>query len=194
MKRAWAYIKTNPIAGAIFTSVLFAFIIEPLVKRLSDNLPSLFNEFTSGFINAIYQRAAHTTSHTITVIFCAVVLGLLSSGLLFGLRNPRGNRADFDIAPSQSIDNELKKLKRKIIFAWIFSVLLLIVIMVLAVSYVIFPVSLRSSFEITLDLVGPYTTDEVVKELKSKWVQMDGYIDFKAINDVLLDIRNAAEI
>jgi hypothetical protein len=85
------------------------------------------------------------------------------------------------------INKELEKRKRGAVAICVF----LMLSFVLTSAFFAFPQVLRISFDSNIDLIAPYTSDGVIKGLRSKWVRMTSYDDYKEICIVIDGIKAA---
>lgn len=74
------------------------------------------------------------------------------------------------------------------------SLAFLFIVVLYMIFYVFIPAVLYNAFDITITQVSPYTEESEITMLRSQWVSMKSYDDFRVINNRLLEIRTENDL
>lgn len=191
------YLTKEGIISGIAASVLFTFMLQPMIEFLIAKKGSV----VEGIGKYVVSQCAKTTyisllCGVVTVVF-SCVLGL-SFGLLFSnfsLLKKKDNKVeDFSeqrgsveeiVKEVEEIDKEISKLKRySILLKGIMSVVLILWLGLVFITYVL-PSNLYSEFIVSVEKISPYISESDVVHLKSKWREMETWSDYEEIEEII---------
>lgn len=191
------YFTKEGIISGIAASVLFTFMLQPMIEFLMAKKGSV----VEGIGKYVVSQCAKTTYISllcgfITVIF-SCVLGL-SLGILFSnlsLLKKKDNKVEAssekkenieeNVKEVEEISKEISRLERySIILKSIMSVVLILWLCLIFITYVL-PSSLYSKFIVSVEKVSPYVSESDVVSLKSKWREMETWSDYEEIEEII---------
>ena len=191
------YLTKEGIISGIAASVLFTFMLQPMIEFLMAKKGSV----VEGIGRYVISQCAKTTyisllCGVVTVIF-SCVLGL-SFGLLFSnysLLKKKDNKAQISsekkenieeiVKEAEEIRKEINRLERySTILKSIMSVVLILWLCLVFITYVL-PSSLYSGFIVSVEKISPYVSELDIVSLKSKWREMETWSDYEEIEEII---------
>ena len=193
MKGLWNKLKNSQMLSGLLSSLIFLLVISPFVEPLANKVPALAGSFLSTFVDFIYSKAATASvdSFLITYIGAAIIGFYLYAATNLN-KKYTALKSGLD-----ATDNTRHNGKTPVAIKDVRDVVIVVTIfLVLFVAYFIMsafiPTMLRVIFDETIDLIAPYTSDQVIKELRSAWIQMKSFNDYSAIKKIIEDIKTTA--
>lgn len=203
IKKIWNDHKKEILIGiivSIVTTVLWN-IITWFVRESPKMGTTLFETLR----NIFYRLAAMQTESSISEIILSSFFGM-TLGIIFGIVFSVRNKVKKTIDKTKSIVNENdekvddnqdntlteKELLRRIKKTTGSLTVLVVVfacVLVLAISSVIIPADIYKKFNRDITMISPYVDNHEIVQLKSKWVLMKEYDDYKKIYYTIDEIK-----
>lgn len=166
--------KKEILIGVI-SSIVFEFL-----RFILANMPSVGSGIIASFINMPYNSAASVNA-SYEIIFmsfsmtCSIFAAIFISCIL--IRKWKKKQ-------STSTDSHSFNFAHYTLFLLIHS----IITFLLCWYVFIFPLQLHASFDLSIELICPYTDSHTIELLRSKWVSMENKDDYLSIESSISSI------
>lgn len=160
---------------ALISSVIFE-----ILKIFLTKTPSISSGILASFIDFPYNCAASADASYMVLsmlfsLFFALPVVFILFLVIYKKLHPHTDHS------SQSSKSSFIR--------FIISSLSYLIISTILMWYIfLFPIQIHSTFDLSLDLIRPYTDQHTIDLLKSKWVSMERKSDYVFINSAILSI------
>lgn len=208
--KEWLLKHRNEILVSIITAVIMG-IINYIWKIFIDELPVAGNSVLNAIKNSIYYVASRqnssSSSFNLIVLSGGLLAGVVMSAFLLFFMDSKSAKSlrkiqqeIKDLEKRGATDEERKALAKKInetVYSQkhkrgkspIILLLLLFLCIIYFYMYIIYPLSLRNSFENDTIQIKPYIQETEMDLLCSKWTLMHTSQDYGEIQSYILKIK-----
>lgn len=205
----------NLVSNLVACMIFLMFLQSPS-QYIMVAIPKWLGKMGVTFVNVFFRQAALASSYSLlftvfTVVFLSIAF-LTAGNMIDIIKKLNGNikrvnklskaierkvkPSDIDdevtqtneLNPKDELDKtyqEAKRLKLKAILLFV----LLTICTICVFFYMIAPHVLKDTFDRTITMIRPYTSEATINELESEWVQMKTYSDYSEIDHYMEEIR-----
>lgn len=197
------YLTKEGIFNGIIASILFTFLLQPIISLLIAQKGLLINGLTS-FIILNCTKATYTTlMDSFVICIFSVVLGIGIDILLSVLtdyikKHKRTYSKSIDKPEEKAqkvgdklleIDKNIAKLEKKIALLKIWCAIILIMWVCMVFGVYILPSSMYNRVIISIERITPYVQEERIDQMKSDWRLMKNWDDYKNLTNEISQIE-----
>lgn len=202
IQKLWNNHKRELIVGiivSIITSILWN-IITWFVRES----PKMGVTLLESLRNIFYRSAAIHTESSVSEALWGLLIGFMVGIIIVSAHyikqkvkkaikkiegDNKGNEKSEDNKENTITEKEKLKKIRKTNISLTFKLILIIVLLIITVSSVMIPTEIYKSFNRDMTMISPYVDNQEILLLKSKWVMMKSYDDYKEIYNIIDEIK-----
>lgn len=195
------YLTKEGIISGIIASVLFTFMLQPVIEFLVSKAGSV----VEGLERYVISQCAKTTYISLMTGFATILISCilgLALGVLFSNRTIK-KRENNKNKNSAKKEDELAVLQEEIVkkntevndiekrlgfFKITMSIVVILWLGMLFVTYIL-PSRMYSDFVVSVEKISPYISETDIISLKARWREMGNWTDYEAIEEYIKTIE-----
>ena len=177
------YLKQNKgaIIAGLIASIIFLYLLNPLLKFISIILFKFFSIFSKSLVNQIFQQISHLETQDYSFFILSIILiptlSFITIFNIFLCKKIFSKRDKLKEKTTKKVSISLKK--TALISLTLNIILILLLITVLSSNFT--QLSLISSFKRHFRIIEPYISDQEEEQILSDWSLMKTKDDYDKI-------------